>query len=153
MCFGLKLVLDEMTFRWDITKILALDERPLDALGYNLLTGNSPRRCCHFANPWGLGPRSLYHHNISKNPSNGLTLLSLTTIVKISSTISTGMNISIKLYIKEWTYKQYNIFHWLRHDGDVLHHRNSDRYFIFSYHSDSNQAPCQQNSSNMVWRT
>ena len=44
----------------------------------DLPTGNSLRKCCHFANSSGLCFMSLGHHNISKNASHGLTLLPLT---------------------------------------------------------------------------
>ena len=44
----------------------------------------------YFANSSGLDSMLLCHHNISKSSSHDLTLLPLTTIVKVSLTISTG---------------------------------------------------------------
>ena len=52
---------------------------------------------CHFANSSGLGSMSLCHHNISKNPSYDLTLLSLPTIVRSSLIICT-------LWARAWPY-------------------------------------------------
>ena len=50
--------------------------------------GIPPGRCCHFVNSSGPGSKSLCHHNISKNPSDIFTLLSLPNIVNISLIIS-----------------------------------------------------------------
>ena len=52
---------------------------------------------------------SLCHHNISKNPSHYLALLSQPTTVAISPCVNQGMTISVRLWqlwIKAWKYKQ-----------------------------------------------